>query len=124
MSCGPIAVSVLYRPVVSICLGEVPLRFTSSRAARLGCMELATVRFATDCEDAGRLEEVVSRAVESPAIRQAEVVEGFGNGFDIKVWLDRPEGEDEARDAILAALPPDIRLETPPAETIGDAFPG
>jgi hypothetical protein len=87
-------------------------------------MELATVRFATDCEDAGRLAPLVSRAAESSAIRQAEVVEGFGNGFDIKVWLDRPDGENEARDAILAALPPDIRLETPPAETVGDAFPG
>jgi hypothetical protein len=87
-------------------------------------MELATVRFATDCEDADRLGPVVAQAAQDASIRQAEVVEGFGNGYDIKVWLEQPEGEDAARDAILAALPADIRLETPPAEPVGDAFPG
>jgi hypothetical protein len=87
-------------------------------------MELATVRFPTDSEDAERLAAVAREAAQDPSIRQAEVVEGFGNGLDIKVVLERPEGESAARDAVLRALPDDIRLETPPAEPVGDAFPG
>jgi hypothetical protein len=87
-------------------------------------MELATVRFPTDSEDAERLAVVARQAAEDPSIRQAEVVEGFGNGLDIKVVLEQPEGESEAREAVLRALPADIRLETPPAEHAGDAFPG
>ncbi|MDX6570645.1 MAG: hypothetical protein QOH15_3223, partial [Gaiellales bacterium] len=59
-------------------------------------MELATVRFPTDSEDADRLAAVARQAAEHPSIRQAEVVEGFGNGLDIKVVLERPEDEREA----------------------------
>lgn len=87
-------------------------------------MELATVRFPTDCSDASLLEPVARKAAEDPSIHQADVVEGFGNGLDIKVELEHPDGEDEARDAIERALPDGIRLEIPPAPTVGDAFPG
>jgi hypothetical protein len=87
-------------------------------------MELATVRFPTDSTDQARLEAVALEAAKDPSIRDAEVVDGFGNGLDIKVVLTRPEGEDEARDAILRALPDDISLELPPFEHVGDAFPG
>jgi hypothetical protein len=44
--------------------------------------------------------------------------------LDIKVELEQPDGEDAARDAIERALPDGIRLEIPPAPTVGDAFPG
>ena len=87
-------------------------------------MEFATVRFPTDSSDAARLGAVALEAAEDPSIREVEVVEGFGNGLDLKVVLERPEGEDEARDAILRALPEDISIEVPPAESIGDPFPG
>jgi hypothetical protein len=87
-------------------------------------MELATVRFPTDSSDAARLAAVALEAAKDPSVREAEVVEGFGNGLDIKVVLEDPEGEDAARDAILRALPEDIRIEVPPAESVGDAFPG
>lgn len=87
-------------------------------------MELATVRFPTDSEDAERLRAVARRAADDPSIREADVVEGFGNGLDIKVVLERPQDEGAARDAVLRALPDDIRLETPPAAPVGDAFPG
>ena len=87
-------------------------------------MELATVRFPTDSSDAARLEAVALEAAKDPSIREAEVVEGFGNGLDIKVVLERPDGESDARDAILRALPDGIRLEIPPADPVGDAFPG
>jgi hypothetical protein len=100
----------------------VPITTSPARYARP--MELATVRFATDSSDAARLDAVALEAAKDPSIRDAEVVEGFGNGLDIKVVLERPEGEDEARDAILRALPDDIRIEVPPAASVGDAFPG
>jgi hypothetical protein len=87
-------------------------------------MELATVRFPTDSTDASQLEVVAAKAAQDPSIHQAEVVEGFGNGLDIKVELEQPDGEDAARDAIERALPDGIRLEIPPAPTVGDAFPG
>jgi hypothetical protein len=87
-------------------------------------MELPTVRFATDSSDASRLETVALKVAEDPSVRHAEVVEGFGNGLDIKVVLARPDAEDEARDAVERALPDGIRLEIPPAPTVGDAFPG
>jgi hypothetical protein len=87
-------------------------------------MELATVRFPTDSTDQARLEAVALEAARDPSISEVEVVEGFGNGLDFKVELTRPDGEDDARDAILRALPDDISLELPPFEQIGDAFPG
>jgi hypothetical protein len=87
-------------------------------------MELPTVRFPTDSTDSGLLEAAAAKAAEDPSIRHAEVVEGFGNGLDIKVVLERPDGEDEARDAIERSLPEGVRIEIPPAPTVGDAFPG
>ena len=87
-------------------------------------MELPVVRFATDSLDTGRLEAAVQQAAEDASIREAEVVEGFGNGLDIKVVLAQPDGEDAARDAIIRALPDGVSLEIPPAPAVGDAFPG
>jgi hypothetical protein len=87
-------------------------------------MELPTVRFPTDSTDAGQLEAAVRTAAEDPSIRHAEVVEGFGNGLDIKVVLEPPGDEDAALDAIERALPEGIRIEIPPAPQVGDAFPG
>ena len=87
-------------------------------------MELPTVRFATDSTDAGLLESAARKAAEDPSIRDAEVVEGFGNGLDIKVVLERADGEQEALDAVLRALPDGIRLETPFTPSPGDTFEG
>jgi hypothetical protein len=87
-------------------------------------MELLTVRFPTDSSDASLLRAVALRVAADPSVRHAEVVEGFGNGLDIKVVLERPDAEDEARDAVERALPDGVRLEIPPAPTAGDAFPG
>jgi hypothetical protein len=87
-------------------------------------MELLTVRFATDSSDASLLELVARKVAEDASVREAEVVEGFGNGLDIKVVLARPDAEDDARDAVERALPDGVRLEIPPAPTVGDAFPG
>jgi hypothetical protein len=87
-------------------------------------MELPIVRFTTDTTDAGLLEPAVRAAAEDPSIREAEVVEGFGNGFDIKVVLEQADGEDAARDAVLRNLPEGVRLETPLAPHTGDDFPG
>jgi hypothetical protein len=102
----------------------VPGKGDGTRDATLVRMELATVRFPTDSEDADRLAAVAREAAEDPSIRQAEVVEGFGNGLDIKVVLERADGEDDARDAVLRALPDGIRLETLPLEPEDDPFPG
>ena len=87
-------------------------------------MDLLIVRFATDSTDARLLERVAQRAAEDPSIRKAEVVEGFGNGLDIKVVLEQADGEDAAHDAVLRSLPEGVRLEQPPAPSAGDAFPG
>jgi hypothetical protein len=87
-------------------------------------MEPLTVRFPTDSSDASLLELVARKVAADPSVREAEVVEGFGNGLDIKVVLARPDAEDDARDAVERALPDGVRLEIPPAPTVGDAFPG
>src|SRR5438105_3702933 len=50
-------------------------------------MELLTVRFPTDSSDASLLEHVARKVTADPSVREAEVVEGFGNGLDIKVVL-------------------------------------
>jgi hypothetical protein len=87
-------------------------------------MELPTVRFPTDSTDVGRLEAAARKAAEDPSIVEAEVVEGFGNGLDIKVVLARPEDEGAALDAIERSLPEGIRIEILPVDTPGDGFPG
>jgi hypothetical protein len=87
-------------------------------------MDYPTVRFPTDSTESALLEIAAARAAEDPSIRHAEVVEGFGNGLDIKVALERADGEDAARDAIERSLPAGIRIEVPPAPPVGDAFPG
>ncbi len=87
-------------------------------------MELPIVRFATDTLDADLLETALQQAAGDPSIRESEVVEGFGNGLDIKVVLEQADGEDAAHDAVLRSLPEGVRLEQPPAPSAGDAFPG
>jgi hypothetical protein len=87
-------------------------------------MELPTVRFTTDSTDAGLLEPAVREAAEDPSIRQAEVVDGFGPGLDIRVVLEHDDGEDAARDAVLRTLPEGVRLETLPVHEPGDTFEG
>ena len=87
-------------------------------------MELPTVRFVTDSSDARLLESVALKAAEDPSIREADVVEGFGNGLDIKVVLEQAGSEDDALDAVLRALPPGVRLETPITPSPGDTFEG
>jgi hypothetical protein len=87
-------------------------------------MDYATVRFPTDSTDSALLEAAAAKAAEDPSIRHAEVVEGFGNGLDIKVVLERPDGEADAFDAIERSLPEGISIEVPPVPEIGDPFPG
>jgi hypothetical protein len=87
-------------------------------------MELPTVRFPTDSTYVGRLEAAARKAAEDPSIRAAEVVEGFGNGLDIKVVLASPEDEAAALDAIERSLPEGISVEILPVDTQGDGFSG
>jgi phage tail protein X len=87
-------------------------------------MDYPTVRFPTDSTDSAVLEAAAALAAEDPSIRHAEVVDGFGNGLDIKVVLERDDAEDAARDAVERSLPAGVRIEIPPAPTVGDAFPG
>ena len=84
-------------------------------------MDYATVRFPTDSTDSALLEAAAGEGRGgSASIHHSRGRRGIGNGLDIKVVLERPDGEAEAFDAIERSLPEGISIEVPPVPEIGD----